>query len=165
MACDIKKVWIKIIDETIHMVNINKFKNAPLFFFILCLITVLHAPYYHFHIKSNDTHTLDHEHQAGSPHSSSEHHSHNLHTGLSKTETLKAGHQNVWRHLHFTRELYRSRKSSQNDPERYDNFAVNVIRPFVTYNHTFSSTLTDSHKIKYSPKCSKTYSGLSPPVA
>jgi hypothetical protein len=147
------------------MVNINKLKSIPSSFFILYLIVAFHAPYYHFHINSSNTHTSGHEHYSGSSHHDSENHSHLSKTSFAKAEILKAGHQNVRRHLHFTRELYRSRKDSQGEPERYNSFALITINPVLTYNQTFEGTLNGFHKIKHSPESSKTFSGLSPPVA
>lgn len=147
------------------MVNVNKLKRVPSSFFILCLITILHTPYYHFHITSNNTHTSDHEHHSGPSHNNSDNHSYNSHTILSKTEAFKPGNQDVMRHLHVTRELYRSRKNPQSEPEKYNSFAIKIIRPALTNSHTITGTLTDFHKTKYGPESSKTYSGLSPPVA
>jgi hypothetical protein len=165
MACDIKKLTNKVINESINMVNFNKLKSLPPSFFILYLIVAFHAPYYHLHIQTNNTHASNHEHYSGSAHYNSEKHSHPSKTNFAKAETLKAGHQNVRRHLHFTRELYRPRKDSQGEPERYNSFALNTIKPVLIYNHTFTITLSDFHKIKHSPESSKTFSGLSPPVA
>lgn len=147
------------------MVNSSKVKSLPSSFFIFCLIAVLHTPYHHFHIISNESHSSNHEHYSEAVYSDSENHSHNSNTKFSNAETFKPDDQNVRRHLHFTRELYRSRKNSQSDPEKYNSYAVTIIRPVPTDNHLFSNTLTDFHKIRYSPKSSKTFSGLSPPVA
>jgi hypothetical protein len=67
--------------------------------------------------------------------------------------------------LHFTRELYKPRKKAQSKPNSYKGYAFNTIGPAPTFNHTFISTLNNSHIIKYSPESSKTFSGLSPPVS
>jgi hypothetical protein len=147
------------------MVNSIKLKTVPLQLFVLYLLFALHAPYYHLHIQPNNTHISKHKHHSESAHYSADNHSHEAERNLFKVQTFKGDHQNVRHHLHFTRELYRPRKNTQSPPESYRNIAFNTISPVQTYNYTFTGTLYDSHKINYSPESSKTFSGLSPPLA
>ncbi len=147
------------------MTKLLKLKIAPLQFFLLYLLVVLHAPYYHLHNQPDNTHIPKHEHLSESAHHSADSHSHKTAINLLKAQAVEVDHKNVWHHLHFTRELYISRKNIQSNHESYNDFAFNKISPVQVYNHTFKGTLHDSLKINYRPVSSKTFSGLSPPVA
>jgi hypothetical protein len=143
----------------------NRLKTLTLAFFIVYLIVAFHTPYFHLHIQPGHTHSSNHDHYSEPEQSKSVDHTHKSKTTLSKTDTIEADHQNVIRHLHFTRELYKPRKNPQLKSNSYKGYTFNTISPVPKYNHTLLSTLNDFHIIKYSPESSKTFSGLSPPVS
>ena len=143
----------------------NRSKTLTSSFFIFYLIAAFHAPYLHLHIQPVHDHSSKHDHYTEPEQYKSNDHTHKSKTTLSKTDTLEADHQNVIRHLHFTRELYKPRKKPERKPNSYKGYTFNTISPIPTYNHTFLSTLNKSHLIKYSPESPKIFSGLSPPVS
>jgi hypothetical protein len=144
----------------------NKINTRLSYFFIFYLIGTIHLPYYHLHTKS-ETHISEHENHSELSSHNSDNQPQKSNTNLSKNNILKNTHQSVIRHLHFTRELYGTRKIILSKARTYKRFASNAMLPDTNPQQISQNTLNDlySFHIMYNPAFSKIFSGLSPPVS